>query len=215
VGWLQLRDRTDWVWNHLPDTQRLLEVGCWDALGTATWAPKCQHLYGIDVAEAVHQGPAIVIRAQASAAALPFASGTFDTVVFSEVLEHLPPELERPTLEEIRRVLTADGRLLLTTPHKGWFAWLDPMDARRRLGLAHPGHRHYTRGQLESLLAGLFRIDVFERSGFLLYPLSVALGFGNNQNKVLLRIRQLLSEREYRRDFGDASYNLMLVATPV
>ena len=179
------------------------------------WAPKCEQLYGVDVADAVRHGPRQVARVQASAVALPFAAGTFDTVVFSEVLEHLPAGTERRALEELRRVIAPQGHLLLTTPHKGWFAWLDPMDARRRMGFADAGHRHYTRDEIESLLCGLFEIEVFERCGLLLYPLSVALGFRSNQSRFLLRLRSLLSAREYRRDFGSASYNLMLVASAV
>jgi ubiquinone/menaquinone biosynthesis C-methylase UbiE len=153
---VRLRDRTAWIWDHLEATERLLEVGRWDGDGTVAWADKAEALFGIDVASAVFDGHPAVVRAQASAERLPFRSATFDTVVSSEVLEHLPTGMERPALAEIRRVITPNGRLLLTTPHKGWFAWLDPMDAKRRLRLRHRGHRHYSWGQIEALLAGLF-----------------------------------------------------------
>jgi SAM-dependent methyltransferase len=208
-----LRDRQLWVWNHLPFSVRLLEVGCWDGRGTAGWETKTQTLYGIDVAAAVIDGDPQVIRAQASADHLPFPGAVFDAIVFSEVLEHLPSGMERAALEEIRRVITPKGTLLLTTPHRGWFAWLDPMDAKRRLRLRKVGHRHYSRDEIDELLAGLFRIDVFERSALILYAFSTALGTLNLSS--LLRFRQRISDWEYSKDFGRASFNLMLSATPI
>ncbi len=48
---------------------------------------------------------------------LPFASGSFERVVFSEVLEHLVYS-PLPALREFRRVLKPGGRLLLTTPNE-------------------------------------------------------------------------------------------------
>ncbi|MGY6555329.1 MAG: methyltransferase domain-containing protein [Wenzhouxiangella sp.] len=50
----------------------------------------------------------------ADAAALPFSSKTFDTVLFFEVLEHV--EEPRKTLEEIARVLKPGGSLILSMP---------------------------------------------------------------------------------------------------
>jgi ubiquinone/menaquinone biosynthesis C-methylase UbiE len=47
--------------------------------------------------------------------ALPFPDATFETVVFAEVLEHIPDAMD--ALTELYRVLRPDGRLLLTTPN--------------------------------------------------------------------------------------------------
>ena len=49
-----------------------------------------------------------------SALGLPFAADVFDTVVSTEVLEHLPEPLL--ALREMRRVLKPAGRLVLSTP---------------------------------------------------------------------------------------------------
>ncbi len=45
---------------------------------------------------------------------LPFASGSFDTVILSDVLEHIP----EPTLlwKEMSRILTPEGSVLMNTP---------------------------------------------------------------------------------------------------
>jgi len=49
---------------------------------------------------------------------LPYDAGTFDAVLFLEVLEHLPYS-PAPVFREMRRVLKPRGRLYLTTPHPG------------------------------------------------------------------------------------------------
>lgn len=48
---------------------------------------------------------------------LPFEDGSFELVWSSEVIEHVADTAR--WLSEVRRVLVADGRLLLTTPSHG------------------------------------------------------------------------------------------------
>lgn len=50
----------------------------------------------------------------ASAVNIPFADASFDTVVSTEVLEHLPEPLR--ALSEMQRVLKPGGHLILSTP---------------------------------------------------------------------------------------------------
>lgn len=52
---------------------------------------------------------------QGDGTALPFASGVFDWVLCSEVLEHVPDR--RAMLSEFARVLKVSGDLVLTTPN--------------------------------------------------------------------------------------------------
>jgi SAM-dependent methyltransferase len=51
----------------------------------------------------------------ASAAAIPFDSGTFDVLLSFDMLPSVPEELEEVIIPEIRRVLKKDGHLLLST----------------------------------------------------------------------------------------------------
>ena len=69
---------------------------------------------------------------QAGGDALPFEADHFDCVTCIEVLEHIPTELRRASLLEMRRVLRPGGRLALRTPHAGLFGWLDPHNLRFR-----------------------------------------------------------------------------------
>lgn len=67
---------------------------------------------------------------------MPYRAGTFDTVILSEVLEHLPDD--RAALAEALRVLKPGGVLAVTVPHQRYpFLW-DPINgARERLGRGH------------------------------------------------------------------------------
>lgn len=210
---MPLRERGKWVYDHLPTGGRLLDIGCNDARDPVLWADKSDVLYGVDVDPALADAPPVIRRSFASAERLPFKSASFDVVTFVEVLEHVPEHLERSCLEEIRRVIRDDGVLLLTTPHRGWFAWLDPMDLKRRLRLTQgKGHKHYSLDEIRELLDGLFVMETLHRSSLVLHPLSTWLGIGNRNR--LRRLRSTLSDWDYNHDFGNASFNLALVAHP-
>ncbi len=212
---MRRKERGWWIEQHLPPhSRRLLDVGCHMALDTAQWANKADILMGVDVDPAVFDGCASVIRCQASGAELPFAPASFDVVTCSEVLEHVPPELERPLIEEMRRVIAPDGTLLFTTPHWGWFAWLDPLDAKRRLGLRKgKGHKHYRIVEINDLFADLFRIELLDLNSLMLHPISTWMGAGNQAR--WLRLRGKMSDWDYQHHFGRASFNMALVARPI
>jgi SAM-dependent methyltransferase len=52
------------------------------------------------------------------AQAMPFESNTFDAVVISEVLEHIPDDARGTVIAELRRVLRSDGVLVGTVPYR-------------------------------------------------------------------------------------------------
>lgn len=102
---------------------RVLDVGC----GTGALALLIKHVHpGVDVA-GVDPDPKALARAGRKAAragvairfdrayadALPYADGTFDRVVSSMMLHHVPPDEKAPALREMRRVLKPGGRLEL------------------------------------------------------------------------------------------------------
>lgn len=70
------------------------------------------------MAEAGEVGPASLTGAvQGDGTRLPFADGTFDRVIASEVLEHIPDD--QAALDELARVLRPGGTMAVTVP-----AWL-------------------------------------------------------------------------------------------
>jgi SAM-dependent methyltransferase len=57
-----------------------------------------------------------VVSLNIEAEQLPFADGSFDLVLMTEIIEHLTLDPHR-YLAEVRRVLRPDGHLLITTPN--------------------------------------------------------------------------------------------------
>lgn len=57
---------------------------------------------------------------------LPFADGSFDKVLLSEVLEHLDDD--RRALRELHRILRPGGILAISVPHAQYPFWWDPLN---------------------------------------------------------------------------------------
>jgi cyclopropane fatty-acyl-phospholipid synthase-like methyltransferase len=115
---------------------RLLDVGC----GRGEIIRHCMRLgveaYGIDYAEVatlmtrdviwqeqeLADGQATtsgVLRADAKK--LPFPDGYFDRVLLFDVVEHLYPWELQEALEDISRVMKADGQLIVHTAPNRWY----------------------------------------------------------------------------------------------
>jgi len=113
------------LWTEaLPSASRILNVGCgmgWLERHVAS-GDRDLYITGVEPIEedlaTVRQlvsDPRVNIQV-ASGLALPFTDGTFDAVVASEVLEHLPVGTENIFLSELSRVIRPGGHVLLTTP---------------------------------------------------------------------------------------------------
>lgn len=59
----------------------------------------------------------LAVAVQGDALALPFADETFDRVICSEVLEHIPHDVE--AMAELARVLRRGGTMAVTVPRRG------------------------------------------------------------------------------------------------
>lgn len=105
--------------------RRVLVVGCGFGIFDRL-LPEDIALVGLDLGEdeitvasawaAAHRPEWRYARQSLEDAALPAAS--FDLVVLSEVLEHMPEEVVDATLHEVARVLTPDGKALITVPNR-------------------------------------------------------------------------------------------------
>lgn len=147
----------------LRDGDRVLDAGC----GRGFFLNLAQALFpGIRLIGVELDWPLLRLArhrvAQASVAgarveALPFADGSFDKIIFSEVLEHIPDD--RRALGEVARVLAPDGVLALTVPHANYPFWWDPINKV----LESLTGRHIGRGPLAGIWANHVRLYTPER----------------------------------------------------
>lgn len=128
---------------------RLLDVGCGNGPFRHLLDPRKVVYRGVDVAEAAAFGYANPDVVYYDGHVLPFPDDSFEAVLCTEVLEHIPDPAE--TLSEIHRVLKPGGRLLLTIPWSARFHYQP-----------HDYHR-YTPSMLRQLFAGFSGVEIKPR----------------------------------------------------
>ncbi|MGH9935513.1 MAG: class I SAM-dependent methyltransferase [Blastocatellia bacterium] len=127
----------DRVRRSLDGKTRWLDVGCGRQLAPwwmkeqseveADLKSRAQSLIGVDPDFAALAGNrALTLRINADVVRLPFAGGSFDLVTSNMVFEHVEAPLA--SVQEIRRVLGAGGRLIVLTPN-----WLDIVTIAARI----------------------------------------------------------------------------------
>jgi SAM-dependent methyltransferase len=225
----------------IPPVESLLDVGC----NVGAWLADCRQgfpaarLAGVEIndqalAIARHRLPGVAL-ARAAAERLPFADASFQYVTCFEVLEHIPPSLRAAALAEMRRVLRTRGRLVLTVPHAGWFAWLDANNVRFRtpqlyawligrslgevsyatLGRSVEWHHHFALDEIAALAGRGWRRVAVRYGGLLLAPVMAWLSWpwfrmGAADHPIRLFFERVAAW-EYARDYGRASYGLLVV----
>jgi len=117
---------------------RLLDVGC----GEKPYAPLFRDLVdehvGVDHPESIH--PLSAVDVLATAYDIPLEDASFDTVLMTEVLEHL--EEPARAIAEARRLLRPGGNLILSTP----FMWPLHEEPRDFFRYSPHGLRHLLEG---------------------------------------------------------------------
>lgn len=141
------RRRAAWLLARLEErfpkgAARVLDLGCGQGFYLPLYARLGLTATGIEPdpqprSRAMEKAAALGFRVvDATAESLPFADGSFDAVVMSEVLEHLPAPAV--ALTEAARVLVPQGLLLVTVPHANYpLAW-DPVNWLREAARIGP-----------------------------------------------------------------------------
>lgn len=96
---------------------RLLDLGCGKVPLYEAYKPYITENICVDWHNTLHKNEYLDFECDLTQA-LPFADGEFDTIILSDVLEHIPePE---NLCKELFRVLAADGKLILNVPFYYW-----------------------------------------------------------------------------------------------
>ena len=151
---------------HLVAGKRVLDVACGEGYGSALLSRVASAVSGVDISnEAITHATAKYLTQknlkfiEASCTQLPFADHSFDVVVSFETIEHITEH--DAFLDEIKRVLTADGLLIISSPNKAEYS-----DARNFKNEFHVGELY--RDELAALIAKRFACTSWfsQRNGF-------------------------------------------------
>jgi SAM-dependent methyltransferase len=168
---------------------RLLDCGC----GTGANLEFLQQFgrsFGVDLTwrglQFAH-GNGLARLAQASVAALPFATGTIDVVLSFDVLYCLEDDVERRAIAEMHRVLRPGGALVVNA------AALDMLKGDHSVLVSEI--RRYTRKSLRSKLESAgFRVDRITYTNAALFPVTAGV-------RALQRLRGVKADGGPRGDF--------------
>jgi ubiquinone/menaquinone biosynthesis C-methylase UbiE len=164
---------------------RILDLGC----ATGNYCLELKRLgfdcVGADINhEYIEKARAKGVEAVVVSGALPFKDSSFDTVIISEVLEHLLDP--KTVLQEAKRV--TKNNVLVTVPDSSGLDLLKKMNLTYEHMLEADHQRFYSKQSLEELLKGFFpRVTVkqegpiFAQGLFPWYarkPLSLAISLG-------------------------------------
>jgi ubiquinone/menaquinone biosynthesis C-methylase UbiE len=167
--------------------RRVLDAGCGSGYGAAELARQARDVLAIDVSqEAIdyaraHYRAANLRFERASCLEIPAPDASFDLVVAFEIIEHL--ENWRGFLREARRVLLPEGRFVVSTPNKLYYA-----EARSSLG-PNPFHVHE------------FECEEFRDEMLAVFP-NVTVYLENHTDAIVFATAQSSGPAESRLDEG-------------
>jgi ubiquinone/menaquinone biosynthesis C-methylase UbiE len=146
--------------------KRVLDVACGEGYGSALMARGASSVVGVDIsADAVRHATAAysdvnnLRYVEARCTKIPFADASFDVAVSFETIEHISEHDE--FLDEIKRVLTPQGLLIISSPNKAEYS-----DARNFANEFHV--KELYRDELAAQLAKRFQHAKWlsQRNGF-------------------------------------------------
>jgi len=106
--------------------------------------------------------------------ALNFKKDSFDYVIASEILEHLPDPMD--AIREIRRVAKNDAYLIVSVPHEPFFRWGNLIRGKYwNRGGRTPTHVNFwTRSEFKKLIGDFVEIE--KEHWFSVFPWTLYLG---------------------------------------
>lgn len=108
--------------------ENLLDGGCSFGYGTIFYAKYAKNTFGAEIDKTHYEVAKKRFKniefVNTALESTPFEDNFFDVVVLNDVLEHTNDKIQ--TLSELNRIMKKGGVLILSTPHKGLFQFLDP-----------------------------------------------------------------------------------------
>lgn len=107
--------------------KRVLDAACGEGYGSYVLSLSAKSVQGIDInVVAIENAQTKYSKNNlnfltGSVDKLPFEDASFDVVVSFETLEHINEDTQKRFMEEVRRVLTAEGTLIISTPNKKFY----------------------------------------------------------------------------------------------
>ena len=152
------------IQTHALDSPQVLDVGSGGGfvamgLGDIARVTPVDHSFDVAVAAQAAGVPRVVV---AEAAQLPFGASTFDAVVCSEVLEHVPDP--GAVIAEAARLVAPGGLFLFSTPARTMWSRIALIDAAQRWRLTRvlPSDLH----DWDDFLTRDELVDLLEQNGF-------------------------------------------------
>jgi 2-polyprenyl-3-methyl-5-hydroxy-6-metoxy-1,4-benzoquinol methylase len=220
--------RTSIIRSLLPERlTQLLDVGCGPISSDYPFADKALRVTCIDWnLQTPPSLPSNIECLCADFTSIDLPPGSYDSVIAADVFEHILLEQEPLFVSKCVSALKPGGSMIISVPHQGTFAYLDPYQVKptihrilARLGLykgvhngccdIRKGHKHYSLEELVDKFSGL-RVSQVVYFGYFFDPLfswAVALSRGSGKLPGFSWLQQAL-RRELDRDYGQRSFNI-------
>ena len=224
------KGRTSIIRSLLPEhSERLLDIGCGPIGSSYAYADKASRVTCVDWnLKASGSLPPNVECLDGDFTSMDLAPNSYDSIIASDVFEHILQEQEPTFVKRCVSALKPGGKVVISVPHQGTFAWLDPYQVKpathRILARLHlykqihngycdiqKGHKHYSVQELMDRFSPL-KVSQIVYFGYFFDPLltwALALTGGTGRLRGLSRLQQA-RRRELDRDYGDRSFNVAI-----
>lgn len=150
---------------------KILDVGCGDGYISSRLSKNFKDVIGIDISRealkiARKKNPKITFIV-ADCTNLPFSDESFETIVASEIIEHLTHEDGKKFLNEASRVLKPHGVIIASSPNIS-----NPYMKFLQLVRKNKEHlKEYTRKEFKTLISSEFKIVYYTSQVNISFPL--------------------------------------------